>query len=208
MNLSDAIRLFSTKTTARTLGSLVGVLVVVRLAVGNWQWKDLAIVVGVLAAEPFTEWLLHTRVLHFRPREWRGRRIDPLLAREHRAHHADPRDLDLVLIPQAALRFALAVGLIAPWLIAQEAGPALTGSLAGLGMLLTYEWVHFLIHSNYKPRSATYRRIWRAHRWHHFRNEQYWFGVTVHLADRLFGTYPDKDAVPLSPTARTLGVDS
>jgi hypothetical protein len=81
---------------------------------------------------------------------------------------------------------------------------ALTAGLTGFSMLLVYEWTHFLIHTTYQPRTKTYRRIWRAHRWHHFRNEHYWFGVTIHTADRLLGTYPDKEAVELSPTARTL----
>jgi sterol desaturase/sphingolipid hydroxylase (fatty acid hydroxylase superfamily) len=74
-------------------------------------------------------------------------------------------------------------------------------------MLSVYEWTHFLIHSSYRPRRSVYRAIWRAHRLHHFRNERYWFGVTMHLGDRVLGTYPAKDAVPASLTARTLGVD-
>jgi sterol desaturase/sphingolipid hydroxylase (fatty acid hydroxylase superfamily) len=49
--------------------------------------------------------------------------------------------------------------------------------------------------------------MWRAHRLHHFRNEHYWFGVTMHLGDRVLRTYPAKDAVPPSATARTLGMD-
>ena len=75
-------------------------------------------------------------------------------------------------------------------------------------MFLAYEWTHYLIHSAYRPRSRLYRGIWRAHRLHHYRNERYWFGVTMHQADRILRTYPDKDAVPLSATARTLGVDA
>jgi hypothetical protein len=30
--------------------------------------------------------------------------------------------------------------------------------------------------------------------------------VTMHMADHVLGTFPEKDAVPVSPTARTLGV--
>ena len=48
----------------------------------------------------------------------------------------------------------------------------------------------------------------RAHRLHHFRNERYWFGVTMHLADHVLSTYPGKLDVELSPTARTLGADA
>ena len=71
-------------------------------------------------------------------------------------------------------------------------------------MLTTYEWIHYLIHTNYRPRHAPYRKVWRAHRLHHFRNEHYWFGVTMHLGDRVLRTYPERDEVPASATARTL----
>jgi len=81
---------------------------------------------------------------------------------------------------------------------------ALSGLAMSYAMLLTYEWTHFLIHSTYVPRSRYYRYIWRAHRLHHYKNEKYWFGVTVHLADHVLRTFPQRDAVETSPTARTL----
>jgi hypothetical protein len=31
--------------------------------------------------------------------------------------------------------------------------------------------------------------------------------VTVHLADHVLGTFPERTAVPVSATARTLGVE-
>jgi len=37
-----------------------------------------------------------------------------------------------------------------------------------------YEWVHYLTHTSYRPRTAFYRRMWRNHRLHHFKNEHYW----------------------------------
>ena len=75
-------------------------------------------------------------------------------------------------------------------------------------MLSAYEWTHFLIHSSYRPRHRVYRSMWRAHRLHHFRNENYWFGVTMHLGDRVLGTFPARDEVPVSQTSRTLGVEA
>jgi sterol desaturase/sphingolipid hydroxylase (fatty acid hydroxylase superfamily) len=74
-------------------------------------------------------------------------------------------------------------------------------------MLFAYEWTHYLIHTSYRPKRRFYRYIWRAHRLHHFKNEHYWFGVTVHLADHVLRTFPAKEAVETSPTARTLGVE-
>lgn len=44
----------------------------------------------------------------------------------------------------------------------------------------------------------------RHHRLHHYKNEEYWYGVSLHLADRLLGTLPSADSVPRSPTARDL----
>lgn len=186
-----------------TAGALIA-----RLALGRWRWRDLGIAAGVLAAEPFSEWLIHVGVLHFRPRTVGGRVVDPLLARKHRAHHRDPRDEELVFVPMPVLKTFLP-GLAVAWLAGtRRLRPALTGVATSYAMLSAYEWTHFLIHSTYRPRRRLYRAVWRAHRLHHFRNENYWFGVTSHLGDRVLGTFPARDEVPVSSTARTLGVEA
>jgi len=137
----------------------------------------------------------------------RGRRLDPLVARKHRAHHQDPKNLPLIFVPMPVLVGSMAVAAIAWFALATTVRHALIGLAASYTMLFVYEWTHFLIHTPYRPRSRAYRYVWRAHRLHHYRNERYWFGVTMHLADHVLRTFPDKDAVPASPTARTLGVD-
>jgi sterol desaturase/sphingolipid hydroxylase (fatty acid hydroxylase superfamily) len=129
------------------------------------------------------------------------------VSRRHRQHHRDPQVVRLVLVPTPALISVLIGSPIVYGVIFRSVRPASTAVLASTVMLFLYEWTHFLIHSTYRPRSPLYRGIWRAHRLHHFRNERYWFGVTTHLGDRVLCTYPAKDAVPLSTTARTLGVD-
>jgi hypothetical protein len=199
MTLAEARRLFATKPTARILTAYIALTATVRVVVGDVDVVDAAIVIGILAFEPFTEWLVHVFVLHSRH--------DISIARKHRAHHADPRDLDNLFIPMGVIVLAPVIGVGLPVLLQAGVPHALTAGLVGFSMLLVYEWTHFLIHTPYQPRSSTYRRIWRAHRWHHFRNEHHWFGVTIHTADRLLGTYPAKDDVPLSPTARTLGAE-
>ena len=108
-----------------------------------------------------------------------------------------------MLVPLRFLQIGLAVAAVIA-LVASRDNPAGISALAtGYLMLFTYEWTHFLIHSKYRPRHAYYRLIWRHHRNHHFRNEHYWFGVTIDLGDRLLRTAPAKDAVPISPTAKT-----
>jgi hypothetical protein len=113
----------------------------------------------------------------------------------------------LLFVPMPVLATALPAAVVGWGLAERRLRPALTGIATSYAMLTIYEWTHFLIHSSYRPRHRPYRGIWRAHRLHHFRNEHYWFGVTMHGADRVLRTYPDRDAVPVSPTARTLGVE-
>ena len=88
--------------------SCVGSLVA-RVVVGDWRLGDLlgARLVCV-ALFPVIEWVIHVFVLHWRPRRVGPVTVDTLLARKHRAHHADPRDIPLVFIPWQALAWLLA----------------------------------------------------------------------------------------------------
>jgi len=162
-------------------------------------------VVALVAAFPFVEWVIHVCTLHWRPRRVAGHEIDSLLTRKHREHHADPRDVPLVFIPWQSLIVVL-VALVAVAVLAfprPGLGLSFLVSVAAIGMV--YEWMHYLIHSDYPPRSATYKTIWRSHRLHHYRNEHYWFTVTTTAtADRVFGTYPDPATVERSTTAQRL----
>ena len=86
-----------------------------------------------------------------------------------------------------------------------DRGAALTLLVPVDGVMLGYEWTHYLVHSDYRPRSRPYRAVWRNHRLHHYKNEHYWFTVTsAGTADRLFGTYPDAAQVETSPTVKAL----
>src|SRR5581483_7690718 len=127
---------------------------------------------------------------------------------KHRAHHRDPKVIRLVLIPPQVLVSTCIVALPIFYFAAPSLRLAITGLATSYAMYLLYEWTHFLIHSSYRPKSWYYRSIHRAHRLHHYRNEKYWFGVTVNLADHLLRTFPEREAVPVSATARTLGVES
>lgn len=199
MTLGEARRQFARQDTARILATYIAITAGIRLAIGGFTWTDAIVVGAILAAEPFTEWLIHVFVLHSRR--------DFELSVKHRAHHADPRNLEILFIPMRVIVLAPVIGIGVPLLLTAPLSVALTAGLTGFSMLLVYEWTHYLIHTPYQPKTRTYRRIRRAHRWHHFRNEHYWFGVTIHTADRLLRTYPDKDAVELSPTARSLHSD-
>lgn len=179
--------------------------VVARVVVGGGAWWELAIPVALVAMFPVIEWVIHVVILHWRPRRLGPVRIDSLLAREHRAHHADPRDIPLVFIPWKALLWLLPAYAVVALLAMPSLPSALSLLVAVYGIKLGYEWTHYLVHSDYRPRSAWYRGVWRNHRLHHYKNEHYWFTVTsAGTADRLFGTYPDPAGVATSPTVKNL----
>jgi len=81
--------------------------VLARVVLGGGSWWELVIPTALVALFPVIEWCIHVAILHWRPRSLGPVTLDSLLAREHRAHHADPRDLPLVFIPWKALVWLL-----------------------------------------------------------------------------------------------------
>ncbi|WP_183096271.1 sterol desaturase family protein [Nocardioides stalactiti] len=187
------------------LGTYLGAAVVGRVLAGPGEWWELLLPVLLVALLPVVEWGIHVFILHWKPRRIAGIKIDPLLSRKHRAHHRDPRSIPLVFIPwQVELALGPGAFLIA-WAVTPTWSSLFTLLVADLVILSAYEWTHYLLHSDYRPRSKWFRSVWRNHRLHHYKSEHYWFTVTTAAtADRLFGTYPDPATVPTSPTARNL----
>jgi hypothetical protein len=215
--LGDCARAFARYDSPKLLALAVAAVLGARVALGDWSWRDAVVPFALVALEPLTEWVIHVYLLHAKPFRIGGRRIDLLAAREHRAHHMAPAELDGVLIPTYAVLIFLpmiagvAWGLsfaLHPLLGGDRIAGAMTGLLAAYLILFSYEWCHYLIHTPYRPHRAYYRSIWRSHRLHHYKNERYWFGVTSNFGDRVLGTYPEASAVSKSATARTLGAES
>ena len=184
-------------------GALVAALGA-RLLVGAGGSADLWVVVFLLAAQPFFEWSFHVYVLHYRPLTLFGRTVDFELARKHRDHHADPTDVALIFVPLRSLVKVIPLGVLLALVLTPTLAGALTAMTASAALLLTYEWTHYLIHSRYRPQTRLFRALWRAHRLHHYKNEQYWFGVTNPAADYVLRTSPAPSSVVTSPTARDL----
>lgn len=174
-----------------------------RVTMGRWRWRDVAVAGAVVGLHPFAEWAVHVRILHRPPRRRGGSTRETFAARMHRLHHEDPKDIDLVLLPTRSV-LTLVGGIGALGALARDRRRGATAAAVSLGSVLAYEWVHFLIHSPYRGKAKAYQARCRAHRLHHYRNERYWFGVVGTVADRVLGTAPERGAVPLSPTARTL----
>ena len=69
----DVIPLFYRFPSPRILAAYLSFTLIGRVWAGAWSWWDLAVVAIILALQPFTEWTIHTFVLHFRPRPVGGR---------------------------------------------------------------------------------------------------------------------------------------
>ena len=203
--LSDAGREFWKHPSPWLIGAGFVVALTARVIVGDWRIADAIVALAMVAVFPFFEWIVHVVILHWRPKHLGRLTIDPLLAREHRAHHMDPRSIPLIFIPAKALRWMLPLAFAIGLLVFPSLGVGLTYVAVSTMLGICYEWTHYLIHSDYKPKTRPYRAIWRNHRQHHFKNEHYWFTVTSSgTADRVLGTYPNPTAVATSPTATNL----
>lgn len=190
---------------------LIIVLALIVLGTLRWQagslgWRDAAIALGLLALFPINEWMIHVFILHYRPRRILGVTVDFYLPKTHRRHHADPWNLEWVFVPRHV--HALVLGALA--LVCFFAGnwrpEVLTFGFVYLLLGLHYEWVHYLTHITWCPPLAYYERRVLEHRWHHFRNENYWWGVSMGLGDRLFRTAPNAKDTARSGTNRDLGL--
>lgn len=176
-------------------------------AQGDWGWWDLAPLAAVVLIHPFVEWVIHVFVLHHRPRKVLGFKWDYHSARYHRLHHRDPWDLRWVVAPLSLVASGSIAGMIIYWPLAPSLGVWASAMIVTAALTTIYEWVHFLIHTSYRPKGRIYKRWWRLHRLHHYKNERYWMGVTRHFGDWVLGTLPDPSEVESSKTARTLGLD-
>lgn len=202
--LDAALRYFVGRASPRILIAALLAAATARLAIGGWTLWDLVPIAILVAVWPLQEWLIHVHILHFRPFMFAGRKIDFTVPRSHRRHHRDPGNLDILFIPLSSYVFTLPLTLVIWFGLAPTPQLALTGLTFQYLFSLNYEWVHFLVHSRVVPKSSLYRRLWRNHRLHHFKNEHYWMGVSRIGADRLLGTAPDPANVTTSPTCRDL----
>jgi hypothetical protein len=213
--LGGAMREFAKRHSPWMIGGAIAALVVVRVLIDEpLSWRDAVAVAAMAVVYPFGEWAIHVYLLHAKPIRFRGRRFELPTTRDHRYHHRHPNNLFTLLlspkelgellllaVPAVVVVFGALVGLAAGTV---PIGPLVSAAVAGYVLVGVYEWTHYLIHTEYRPRSRAYRRIWRNHRLHHFKNEHYWHGITNTVADRVLGTDPDQRDVPRSATARTL----
>ena len=164
-----------------------------------WIW--IAFIIG-MAGYAMSEYMIHRFLFHMKTP------TNPFLLRMikrlHFDHHVDPKDLKLLFLP---IWFSLPNFFIASIIVYLTTTnlQITVAFLAGImAYFLHYEWKHYIAHKPIQPCTEMGRNIKKAHLWHHFKNENYWFGVTHTSVDKTFGTYKDQKLVEKSETARNL----
>lgn len=134
---------------------------------------------------------MHCFAFHAPPLSWSlARRLQHRL---HYDHHVEPGRLDLLFLPIWFLvpNLAVATALLALIFGAGASASALFGMMLAI---LHYEWVHYVAHIPYQPRTRLGRWIKQYHLRHHFISEKHWFGVSNPTLDGVFGTFHGPDA--------------
>jgi hypothetical protein len=207
--LGQAAKVFFTRPSIRTIAAKAGAAWLDRARMGRPRLSDAAITGAVVAWWPFQEWLAHKHILHMEPRPGKNGPAD-VYAAYHRAHHEDPRDIDLTFVPDEVV--AQAQPMTRPIfyvLTGFDKRRAATADAAYSSMTLLYEWVHFLVHTGVKPNTKRpigrlYARIRRNHRYHHYLHEDYWYSFVWPDVDKWLGTEPDPKSIEPSPTVKNL----
>jgi hypothetical protein len=208
-SLQRALQVFAQQPSPKLLAVQLVVLIRARMHVlAEVGWWDLLIVIAIFGVLwPVQEWVLHKYVLHLRPFELLGRRVDPVFAKKHRDHHARPDFLPAIFLPVRVIVPLIPVNIALWWLVMPTRSLALTAMIAFGGAALLYEWIHYLTHTSVTPNTRWFRKVRRNHRYHHSKNERYWYAFVVPQVDALFGTDPKPQEVETSATARNLGVE-
>jgi 4-hydroxysphinganine ceramide fatty acyl 2-hydroxylase len=177
------------------------IAIVLGAAFGAFALAPLAVAIGVVLFF-LTEYGTHRYVLHAPPAK--APFVLKLQHRLHYDHHVEPSRLDLLFLPWWALAPILVAFGLAYFLITRSGGIALGLVLGNLLGLLYYEWVHYVAHIPYQPRTPFGRWMKKYHLWHHFKNERLWYGVTNPTMDLVARTYARVDEVEKSGTTRVL----
>jgi len=204
--LKAALAYFFLMPSVQVIIAAIAVPLFLRILHGGFGIWDVAVMALMGIVWPLQEWTLHQYLLHLKPFKIAGQTIDPVFAKTHRLHHRDPWHLPYAFLPVEVVLVAIPVTAAIWFLLLPGHALALTGIVAFNTMSLLYEWTHYLTHTRYVPQGKYYRRIWKNHRLHHCKNENYWFAFTIPQVDALFKTEPEAASVETSGTCRTLGV--
>lgn len=154
-----------------------------RIACGRFRRSDGVVALAVLLGYGPLEWAAHRVALH-------GGRLGPLQgdgdsppALAHRDHHEDADDLDRLFVPLEVVPVSVVAATVGAIVVSRRTTVPLSGLAAGLALMATYHWVHYLIHAPYRPRTTWLRDLEENHRAHHDGSDPWRMGVLFSTMD-------------------------
>lgn len=168
---------------------------------GPSMFTALFFLVGMITFA-FSEYMTHRFFFHLKAPK------NPLflkfMKRIHYDHHSDPNDLKLLFLPLwYSLPNFFVLSLLFS-LLTNNLDFTLAFGTGLMSMLLVYEWKHYVAHRPIKPKTKFGRWVKKVHILHHYKNENFWYGVSTPFADYLFGTFKNEKDVETSKTAKEL----
>ncbi|KAG5040660.1 hypothetical protein JHK85_013136 [Glycine max] len=142
------------------------------------------------------EYTLHRFLFHVKTKSYWGNTLHYLL---HGCHHKHPMDsYRLVFPPVAAAILALPIWNLVKLICTPSVAPAVFGGIL-LGYVM-YDCTHYYLHHGQPksdvPKSLKEKKnnnfiiLQKYHLNHHYRLQNYGFGITSPLWDKVFGTVP------------------
>lgn len=181
-----------------------GVLIALAAVVSYREltWLNIAVFLIGMAAFMVSEYMTHRFLFHLKtPKNALALKF---LKRLHYDHHTHPNDLKLLFLPVWYSLPNLAVFAVLFFLVTGMLNTTLAFGTGLVCMLLIYEWKHYIAHRPIQPTTKLGRWNKRMHLLHHYKNENYWYGVSTPFVDVLFGTLKDEKTVPTSATVKDL----
>ncbi|MGZ3521170.1 MAG: sterol desaturase family protein [Vulcanimicrobiaceae bacterium] len=171
------------------------------LASGRASFSAIALVIGAVVFF-ISEYTTHRFLFHAKPS-----RVPFVLRLQHRLHydhHTDPSKLELLFLPAWFVLPTAALYLIVAFALTHNIGTSVCALLGSLAAMLYYEWVHYVAHVPFVPRTPLGKYMKKYHLWHHFKNEHLWYGVTNPSVDLVVGTYRRVEDAERSGSTREL----
>ncbi len=166
------------------------------------SWLTVLIFIIGLIFFMFSEYVTHRFFFHIKAPK--NKLLLKFMKRIHYDHHTFPDDLKLLFLPIWYSIPNLGSLCIIYFLISKDLIQTIAFGSGLVLMLLVYEWKHYVAHKPIKPITKVGRQIKKLHILHHFKNENFWYGVSTPIFDGIFGTLKDEKEVVTSNTAKAL----
>ncbi|PGM57082.1 sterol desaturase family protein [Bacillus sp. AFS053548] len=168
----------------------------------HFSWLTVLIFIIGIMFFMFSEYVTHRFIFHIKAPK--NKLFLKFMKRIHYDHHTYPDDLKLLFLPIWYSIPNLGSLCIIYFLISRDLIQTIAFGSGLVLMLLVYEWKHYVAHRPIKPITKVGRHIKKLHILHHFKNENFWYGVSTPIFDGIFGTLKDEKEVVTSNTAKAL----